>query len=59
VLHTDGYVGGVVTESALGTTFQYVGQCSNRGSCDQETGICQCYKGYGNDNCDDQNIYAM
>merc|ERR1712230_221915 len=44
VLHTTGYIGTVVTESASGTTFQYVSQCS---------------KGYSNDNCDNQNMLAM
>merc|ERR1719335_839890 len=59
VLHTTGYIGTVVTESASGTTFQYVSQCSNRGTCDSSTGICKCFKGYSNDNCDNQNMLAM
>jgi len=59
VLHTTGYIGTVVTESASATTFQYVSQCSNRGTCDSSTGICKCFKGYSNDNCDNQNMLAM
>merc|ERR1711924_516038 len=58
VLHTTGYIGTVVTESASATTFQYVSQCSNRGTCDSSTGICKCFKGYSNDNCDNQNMLA-
>merc|ERR1711871_972406 len=48
----------VVTEAAAGTTYQYVAQCSNRGSCDASTGLCKCFKGYSNDNCDTQNMLA-
>merc|ERR1711907_329473 len=59
VLHGHGYTGYKVTESATATTFQYVSQCSNRGSCDSSTGICKCFKGYSNDNCDNQNMLAM
>ena len=54
-----GYKGAIVTESASALTFQYVSQCSNRGTCDATTGICKCYKGYSNDNCDNQNMLAM
>jgi hypothetical protein len=35
-----------------------VSQCSNRGACDGSTGICACFKGYTNDNCDTQNMLA-
>merc|ERR1711998_306303 len=48
----------LVTEGAA-TTFQYVGQCSNRGFCNGETGLCECYAGYSNHNCDTQNMLAM
>ena len=53
----NGYSYSIVTESA-GTTYQYVAQCSNRGSCDASTGLCKCFKGYSNDNCDTQNMLA-
>merc|ERR1711967_127733 len=48
-----------VTEVSRQTTYQYVSQCSNRGTCDGETGVCTCFKGYTNDNCDTQNMLAM
>merc|ERR1712070_1109534 len=47
-----------VTEAVGGTTYQYVSQCSNRGACDSSTGVCKCFKGYSNDNCDTQNMLA-
>lgn len=27
-------------------TYEYVSQCSNRGSCNHESGICACFSGY-------------
>merc|ERR1712159_124720 len=48
----------IVTEASAGTTYHYVAQCSNRGSCDAGTGLCKCFKGYSNDNCDTQNMLA-
>jgi hypothetical protein len=50
----------LITEVAAGSaTYQYVAQCSNRGTCDGSTGVCKCFKGYANDNCDRQNMLAM
>jgi len=58
--HTSGlYTGAAVQESDTAATFTYVAQCSSRGACDASTGICNCFKGYSNDNCDTQNILAM
>jgi hypothetical protein len=50
----------IITEAASPATapYQYVAQCSNRGTCDAATGLCKCYKGYSNDNCDTQNMLA-
>ncbi|KAF1774880.1 EGF-like domain, extracellular [Phytophthora cactorum] len=39
--------------------YNYASQCSGRGICDTETGVCDCFKGYTNDNCDTQNILAL
>jgi hypothetical protein len=48
----------VVWDKADRTNFEYATQCSNRGTCDYSTGLCQCFTGYSNDNCDTQNAYA-
>lgn len=48
----------VVWDKADATNFEYATQCSNRGTCDYSTGLCQCFTGYSNDNCDTQNAYA-
>jgi len=57
-LSAAGYSYSTITEDAAGTTYQYVAQCSNRGACDASTGLCKCFKGYSNDNCDTQNMLA-
>jgi len=58
-VNTNRYVGSIITEVDDANPFQYVSQCSNRGTCDATTGICKCFKGYSNDNCDNQNMLAM
>jgi hypothetical protein len=58
VINTNGYVPIVVTESKFQPIYQYVSQCSNRGACDSNTGLCTCYKGYSTDACDTQNMLA-
>jgi len=40
------------------STYHYVAECSNRGLCDAD-GICECFPGYGNDNCNEQNSLAV
>lgn len=32
--------------------YHYAGECSNRGICDTESGLCNCFAGFTNDNCD-------
>merc|ERR1712100_27092 len=56
-----GTIAVVVTESAAttATTYNYVAQCSNRGTCDSATGLCKCFKGYSNDNRNEQNMLAQ
>merc|ERR1712072_621896 len=44
---------------AAASTYNYVAPCSNRGLCDSKSGICECFPGYGNDNCDEQNALAL
>ncbi|CAK4080206.1 unnamed protein product [Aphanomyces euteiches] len=51
----------IVSTPAPPTTgyYEYVSECSGRGLCARDTGICQCFKGYTDDNCDNQNILAF
>jgi hypothetical protein len=37
--------------------YEFVSECSNRGSC--VDGVCECYKGYTNDDCATQSAYAV
>merc|ERR1711865_962786 len=57
-LNTHKFTPTIVTESNVATTYQYVSQCSNRGTCDSTMGLCFCFMGYTNDNCDTQNMLA-
>lgn len=40
-------------------TYTYVSECSNRGVCDSEVGVCECFKGYTNDDCSVQSSIAV
>merc|ERR1712167_387494 len=58
--------GGTHSTGASGTITMSGGSnngilCANtdRGTCDSATGVCKCFKGYSNDNCDNQNMLAM
>jgi len=41
------------------TKYTYVSECSGRGLCGYDSGICSCFKGYTDDNCSRQNILAV
>jgi hypothetical protein len=41
------------------STYNYVGECSNRGLCDSAEALCQCFPGYSGDNCAQQNSLAV
>jgi len=40
-------------------SYGYVSECSNRGLCNGEEGLCECFAGYTNDNCDTQSAIAV
>ena len=35
----------IPVKAKLTEPYQYVSECSNRGSCDREAGVCRCYTG--------------
>jgi hypothetical protein len=41
-------------KAKLKQKYQYVSECSNRGVCDTESGLCSCFSGYTHNNCDTQ-----
>merc|ERR1712196_197338 len=45
-----GYVQVIKFTPATTGTFTYVSQCSNRGLCNTDDALCECFKGYTNDN---------
>jgi len=44
---------------AADSTYEYVAECANRGLCDHETGTCECFTGYTNDACDQQDSLSL
>merc|ERR1712022_20752 len=49
-----GYVQILKFTPASTGAFAYVSECSNRGLCNGDDALCECFKGYTNDNCDTQ-----
>lgn len=41
------------------STYTYVAECSNRGLCNKDSGLCECFNGYTNDDCSSQNSLAV
>jgi hypothetical protein len=41
------------------STYNYVNECSNRGICQRDTGLCACFPGYTNDDCSVQNSLSL
>ena len=44
---------------AVASTYNLVNECSNRGICQTDTGLCQCFPGYSSDDCHEQNSLAV
>jgi hypothetical protein len=44
---------------APASSYNYVAPCSNRGTCDTTTGLCQCFPGYTNDDCHVQSSLSL
>merc|ERR1711871_868290 len=54
-----GYVQIVKFTPASTGSYTYVSECSNRGLCNGDDALCECFKGYTNDNCDTQSSLAV
>merc|ERR1711976_769152 len=46
-------------DGAKPTYFEYVSECSNKGICNTETGLCECFKGYTKADCGTQSAFAL
>lgn len=53
------YRRGISSYFSSNGNYGYVQECSGRGICDVETGLCDCFSGYTNDNCDLQSSLAL
>merc|ERR1712022_20850 len=54
-----GYVQIVKFTPASTGAYTYVSQCANRGLCNSDDAVCECFKVYTNDNCDTQSSLAV
>merc|ERR1712188_352716 len=54
-----GYVQILKFTPASTGSYTYVSQCSNRGLCNGDDALCECFKSYTNDNCDTQSSLAV
>jgi len=41
------------------TYYEYVSECSNKGICNSETALCECFKGYTKADCGTQSAFAI
>merc|ERR1711988_2093332 len=46
-------------EPSADDQYEFVAQCSGRGLCNGDSGLCECFTGYTNDNCDQQSALAV
>jgi len=44
---------------APASTYNYVAECSNRGLCDRDGGVCKCFPGYTSDSCHEQSSLSV
>ena len=41
------------------STYEYVAECSNRGICNTDNGLCECFPGYTSDSCHEQSSISL
>ena len=46
-------------EPSADDQYEFVAECSGRGLCNGDSGLCECFTGYTNDNCDSQSALAV
>ncbi len=44
---------------AAKSSYEYVAECSNRGICDRDSGVCKCFPGYTSDSCNEQSSLSL
>ena len=53
-----GYVQIVKFTPASTGNYEYVSECAGRGLCNRGEGLCECFKGYTGDNCEEQSVIS-